>query len=80
MVGGVAGRRQRPQAAVLLAVAGQHHLGAEPLRPVRVVAVAVRQQDEADPAALLGRGAHRVEMPASSGPGSITAHGPDPYR
>src|SRR6476659_4138054 len=62
VVGGVARRRKRTQAAVLLAVAYKDPPAPETLGAGRVIAVAVGEQDEADPAALLGGDANRIEM------------------
>ena len=78
MVGGVAGGGEGAQAGVGLAVGGQHDLDPELLGAGGVVAVAVGEQDGADPAALLGRGPDRLEVAGVVGPGSITVQGSAP--
>jgi hypothetical protein len=62
VVGGVAGGRKSAQAAVLLSPRGQYGLAPEPFGASGVIAVTVGEQDQSDPAALLRRGAHRVEV------------------
>ncbi len=82
MVGGVAGRGDGAQPAVLLAVAraGSTLAPRAAPAPVGMVAVAVGEQDEPDPAPLLAGSRTASRWPASSGPGSITTQGSDPYR
>jgi hypothetical protein len=57
-----------PQPTVFLAVSGQNHLGAKTLRPVGMIAVAMGEQDETDPAPLRCRAAYGVEVTLDLGP------------
>ncbi len=78
MVGRVAGGGDRPQPGVLLAVGGQddgrgvhtrlRDRARQRLRPGGVVAVAVGEEDDPDPAALLGGGDHGGEVAGVVGP------------
>ena len=63
MVDGVAGGGEDAEAgAGVFAFARQDHLGAEPVGAGGVVGVRVGEEDDADPAALGGRGEDRLEV------------------